>query len=182
MTSTRKEHNVDARAKGAVSFFVACSSNPTRTLKISAAMRAKGYSDTKAVNRALQKQVRWGVKKLIRASATLSAVAAMVTLSLTVTTRALAMILPEDANSTWPLDIPLPPRKTHKTSQQCQIDCQNGRKSNVVYDQALAQATMLVATKRTQAKENCRRQTSSVIVQGLCGVAQLRDSQLLHQK
>jgi hypothetical protein len=48
MSLTRKEHNVDARAKGAASFFVACSVNSAMTVKIPAVMRAKGYSDTKA--------------------------------------------------------------------------------------------------------------------------------------
>ena len=108
MSSSRKEHNVDACVKGAASFFMAYSGNPVTTLKIPAAMREKGYSDTEAVDRALQKQVHWEVEKLKGASATLSAVALMVTLSLMVTTRAHTLILPEDANSTWPLDLPLP--------------------------------------------------------------------------
>jgi hypothetical protein len=46
----KEEHNVDAGAKGAASFFMACSGNPVRTLKITTAMRAKGYSDTEAVD------------------------------------------------------------------------------------------------------------------------------------
>jgi hypothetical protein len=108
MSSTRNEHNVDACVKGAASFFMACSGNPVTTLKIPAAMRAKGYSDTEAIDRALQMQVHWEVEKLKGASATLSTVALMVTLSLMVTTRAHTLILPEDANSTWPLDLPLP--------------------------------------------------------------------------
>ncbi len=95
---------MDACAKGAASFFVACSSNPERTLKIPAAMRAKRYVDTKAIDQALQMQVSWEVEKLNGASATLSAAAAMVALTLTDRTRALAFILPEDVNSTWPLD------------------------------------------------------------------------------
>jgi hypothetical protein len=102
MTSARKEHNNDARAKGAASVYVACSCNPVTTLKIPAAMRAKGYLDTEAVDRALQMQVRREVKKLkggvsAAASAALSAEAAMVALSSTVTMRALAFIPPEDA-------------------------------------------------------------------------------------
>ena len=57
MSSTRREHNVGAHAKGAASFFMACFGNPVTTLKIPAAMRAKENSDTKAVNQALQMQV-----------------------------------------------------------------------------------------------------------------------------
>ena len=63
MSSTRKVYNVNAHTKGAVSFFVACSDNPATTLKIPA-MRAKGYSDTEAVDKALQVQLRWEVRKL----------------------------------------------------------------------------------------------------------------------
>ena len=99
----------------------------------------------------------------------------MVTLFLADTTRVLAFIPPEDANSTWLLDLPSPPKKMHKTSHQRQIEHQNGQKRNVVYAQALAQATMLIAVKRTQAKKNCRP-TPSVVVQvecklQLCGFA-----------
>ena len=137
------------------------------TTKIPGAMRAKGYSDTKAIDRALQMQVRQEVEKLkgevsAAAPAGLSAAAAMVTLSLIVMPRVLVLILPEDANSTLPLHLPSPPRKTHRTSHQCQVDCQNKQESKDVYAQALAQATMLVATKRTQAKENCCPKSSVV--------------------
>ena len=131
---TRKEHNVDAHAKGAASFFVACVGNPATILKIPADMRAKGYSDTEAVDQALQMPVHREVEKLkgevsAAVPAALSAAAVMVTLSSTVTTRALALIPQEDANSTLMLDLPLPPRKTHRTSHQRQIDHQNERKS-----------------------------------------------------
>ena len=51
-------------------------------------------------------QVRQEVEKLKGASATLSDVAAMVTLSLAVTTRVLVLILLEDVNSRWLLDLP----------------------------------------------------------------------------
>ena len=113
-----KEHSVDARAKHEVSFFVACSGNPATTVKIPAAMRAKGYSDTSAVDRVLKMQVCREVEKLkggvsAAALAALCAAAVMVALSLTVMTKARALILPEDANSTLPLDLPSPPRKTH---------------------------------------------------------------------
>jgi hypothetical protein len=124
MSLMMKEHNVDASAKGAASFFMACSGNPSTAMKIlpAAAMRAKGYSDTKAIDQALQMQVRWEVEKLkggvsAAAPAALSAAAVIVTLSPTVTTRALALIPPEIVNSTLPLDLPLPPRTMHRTSQ-----------------------------------------------------------------
>ena len=121
MSSTRKEHNVDARAKGVASFFVACSGNPATTVKIPVAMRAKGYSDTEVVDQALQMQVHREVKKLkgrvsAAAPAALSAAAVMVALSLTVMIRAIALIPPEVSNSTLPLDLPLPLRTMHRMS------------------------------------------------------------------
>ena len=98
--------------------------------------------------------------------AALSTAAVMVTLSATVMTRALASILPEDANCLVPLDlIPLPPWKTYRTSHQRQVERQNKWKSKEeVYAQALVLATMLIATKRTKAKENSHTM-SSVIIQ-----------------
>jgi hypothetical protein len=62
-------------------------------------------------------------------SATLSAAAAMVALSSTVTTRAIALIPLEDANITLLLDIPLLPREMHRTSHQRHIVRQNEQKS-----------------------------------------------------
>ena len=73
--------NVDACMKGVASLFVACSGNPVTTVKISAAMRAKGSSDTEAVDQALQMQVCWEVEKL-KGSCSLCS-AAMVMLSST---------------------------------------------------------------------------------------------------
>jgi hypothetical protein len=43
-----KEYKVDARAKKAALFFLACEPNPVS--RLSAAMRAKGYSDSEAAN------------------------------------------------------------------------------------------------------------------------------------
>jgi hypothetical protein len=45
---------------------VACSGSPATTVKIPAAMRAKGYSNTEAVDWALHLQVHWQVKKFNR--------------------------------------------------------------------------------------------------------------------
>jgi hypothetical protein len=51
--STKKFNNVfekDDRAKKAAVFFRACEANPDTRLTIPAVMRAKGYSDVKAVD------------------------------------------------------------------------------------------------------------------------------------
>ena len=57
MSSKRKEYKVDARAKKAALFFLACEPNPVTRLSIPAAMRAKGYSDSEAADRILVQQV-----------------------------------------------------------------------------------------------------------------------------
>jgi hypothetical protein len=101
-------------------------------------------------------QVRREVKKLkgiasALALAVLSAAVAMVALSTTVRTTALAMILPEDNDNDGSpvLSLLSPPKKTRKTIHQCQVDRQNKWKAQVAYAQALAQATMLLARNRT---------------------------------
>jgi hypothetical protein len=59
MSSKRKEYKVvDARAKKAALFFLACDPNPVTRLSIPAAMRAKGYSDAEAADQILVQQVR----------------------------------------------------------------------------------------------------------------------------
>jgi hypothetical protein len=83
----------------------------------------------------------------------LTALAMMVMLSAALGMRsALSSILPEDTNSLLALTLPSPPRKTHRTSHQHQIDLQNAQKSKEVYAQALMRATILVAVARE--KEN----------------------------
>ena len=57
MSSKRKEYKVDARAKKAALFFLACEPNPVTRLSIPAAMRAKGYSDSETADRILVQQV-----------------------------------------------------------------------------------------------------------------------------
>ncbi len=57
MSSKRKEYKVDACAKKAALFFLACEPNPVTRLSISAAMKAKGYSDAEAADRILVQQV-----------------------------------------------------------------------------------------------------------------------------
>ncbi len=110
MSSTRKDYKVDDQVKRRPSSSLACDKNHVTRLLITTAMRAKGYSDTKAVDQALQMHVHQEVKKLkggvsAAAPAALSAVAAMVVLSSMVTTRAHALIPPEDASSTLPLGL-----------------------------------------------------------------------------
>ena len=58
MSSKRKEYKVDARAKKAALFFLACEPNPVTSLSIPAAMRAKGYTDVEAADQILVQQVR----------------------------------------------------------------------------------------------------------------------------
>ena len=57
MSSKRKEYKVDARAKKAALFFLACETNPVTRLSIPLAI-AKGYSDLEAADRILVQQVR----------------------------------------------------------------------------------------------------------------------------
>jgi hypothetical protein len=64
MSSIRKEYHVDDRSKKAATFFVACEPNQATRVKISDAMRAKGYSDVEATNRTMQNQVRREVEKI----------------------------------------------------------------------------------------------------------------------
>ncbi len=52
------------------------------------------------------------------------------------------------------LDLPFPLKKTRKMSHQRQIDRQNERKAKEAYTQALARATMLIATERGKEKES----------------------------
>jgi hypothetical protein len=58
-TLKRREYHVGCRAKKAAIFFVACEKNLATRVKIPNAMRIKGYSPSKAANRALQMQVRY---------------------------------------------------------------------------------------------------------------------------
>ncbi len=64
MTLKRREYHVDCRAKKAAIFFVACEQNPVTRVKIPDAMRIKGYSPSKAADRALQMQVPREAEKI----------------------------------------------------------------------------------------------------------------------
>jgi hypothetical protein len=148
--SSRK-NGANALAKNSAVLFVACKSNPdlTKQLSIPKVMRVRGHSEDKAINCTLQMQVRQEVEKLkdiasASVPAVLSTAAAMVALSTTVMTTALAMILLEDNDGSPDLSLPSPPKKTRKTSHQHQVNRQNKRKAKEAYAQALAQATMLV--------------------------------------
>jgi hypothetical protein len=58
MSTKRKEYQVDARAKKAALFFLACEPNPVTRISIPAGMRAKVYSDLEAADWILVQQVR----------------------------------------------------------------------------------------------------------------------------
>ncbi len=58
----RKKYKVDDRAKKAVWFFVACQANPATKVKVTEAMRVKGYANSKATNLTLQQQVQRAVE------------------------------------------------------------------------------------------------------------------------
>ena len=64
MSLKRREYHVDCRAKKAVLFFVACDANPDTRVKITNAMRIKGYSPSEAADRSLQQQVRREADKI----------------------------------------------------------------------------------------------------------------------
>jgi hypothetical protein len=184
MSSRKQKNGADARAKEAALLFVACERNPdpTSRLSIPAVLRVKGYSEDEAVNRTLQMQVRREVKKLKGSSSASAAATPMIILSTTTmitmtstTATTISTILSES------LDLPSPLKKMHKISHQHQIDRKNKRKGKEAYAQALAQATLLVATKRGKEKENaCPTQSIITKVEG--EIAVKRDCQLLRSE
>ena len=179
MSSKRKEYKVDARAKKAALFFLACDPNPVTRLSIPAAMRAKGYSDTEAADRILVQQVRRESQKnkpndtpCPESAAASSLLAlAMVTSAASSSRPALRTITPNLAAApvvtVAGMDagiLPSPERKVRKTSHQEQIGKQNESKRKAVHAQAHARATTLVAEERAFPKED-RRSTAQVIAQ-----------------
>jgi hypothetical protein len=64
MSLKRKESHVDSRAKNGAIFFVVCEPNPATFVKISSAMRAKGYSDKESKDKTMQMQVRREIGKI----------------------------------------------------------------------------------------------------------------------
>jgi hypothetical protein len=84
MSLKKKEYKVDAHAKKAALFFLACKANLATRLSIPAAMRTKGYLDVKAVDRIFAQQVHYCSPKNkveITLRAETVAVAAMLALS-----------------------------------------------------------------------------------------------------
>jgi hypothetical protein len=64
MPPKRKEHGRDDRAEKAVKLYIFCDRDPDQSLKVSAAMMARGYTPEEAADHALQMQVRHLVNKI----------------------------------------------------------------------------------------------------------------------
>jgi hypothetical protein len=179
MTTRRREYHVDCRAKKAAIFFVACEPNTATRVKIPNAMRIRGYSQSKATNQALQMQVHWEAEK-IKGEAIpgppapeAAAVSALLSLTITANVGKVALVAITPVLAAGPIlpaagvaPLPLPPRKTQKTSHQEQIARQSKRKCRAIQGQAHACATTLATEERTKEKEN-RRTTAEVIEQGV---------------
>ncbi len=58
MSLKRKEYNVNDCAEKAVRFFVPCKANPATKVKVTEAMRVRGYFNRESANLTLQMQVR----------------------------------------------------------------------------------------------------------------------------
>jgi hypothetical protein len=140
MSSKRKEYKVNDCAEKAARFFAACKENPDTSVKVTEAMRVRGYSNCKAANLMLQMQVHHAIKK-IKGEVTIcpEAVAAHSLLALltaaTATRPALWIIMPKQATALVLLvggvyagNLPSPERKVQKTTHQEQLDKQNRSK------------------------------------------------------
>ena len=166
MSSKRKEYKVDAHAKKAALFFLACDPNPVTRLSIPAALRAKGYSDAEDADRILVQQVRRESQKNKSnntsrlESAAVSSLLALATVATEASSRpALQTIMPNlTAASVVTVGginagiLPSPERKVRKTSHQEQISKQNETKRKAVHAQAHVRATTLVAEERALPK------------------------------
>ena len=64
MPPKRKEHGRDDRAEKAAKLYLFCARDPDQSLKVPAAMMARGYTPEEAADRALQMQVRRLVAKI----------------------------------------------------------------------------------------------------------------------
>jgi len=178
MSTKRKEYKVDARARKAALFFLACEPNSVTRLSIPAVMRAKGYSDAEAVDQILVQQVRRESQKNKSKdtsrpeSAASSSLLALGTVASAASSRlALRTITPNLAAA--PVItvagmnagiLPSLERKVRKMSHQEQIGKQNERKRKAVHAQAHARATTLVAEERALPKED-HQSTAQVIAQ-----------------
>ena len=180
MSGKRKEYKVDACARKAALFFLACEPNPDTRLSIPAAMRAKGYSDAEAADRILVQQVRRESQKIksndaphpesaaassLLALATVASSAASSRPALRTITPNLAAapVVTVEAGMNAGI-LPSPERKVRKTSHQEQISKQNKKKRKAIHAQAHARATTLAAEERALPKED-RRSTAQVIAQ-----------------
>ena len=166
--SQLEEYKVDARAKKAALFFLACEPNPVTRLSIPAAMRAKGYSDAEAADRILVQQVHPESQKNKSndnprpESAAASSLLALAMVASAASSRpALRTITPNLA--TAPIVtvagmnagiLPSPERKVRKTSHQEQIGKQNESKCKGIHAQAHSRATILVAEERALPMED----------------------------
>ena len=64
MPLKRKEYGRDERAEKAAKLYLFCARDPDESLKVPAAMMARGYTPEEAADRALQMQVRRLVAKI----------------------------------------------------------------------------------------------------------------------
>jgi hypothetical protein len=64
MSSNRKEYKVDNCAEKAARFFIACKASLATKVKVTEAMRVRGYSDCKAADLTLQMQVHCAIQKI----------------------------------------------------------------------------------------------------------------------
>ena len=160
MSTKRKEYKIDARAKKAALYFLACVPNPVTRLSIPTAMRAKGYTDVKAVDQVLVQQVRCVSQSCPKSVATLLllALATVATAArsrpvlqtITLNPMAAPVVAVDGINAGI---LHSPERKVRKTSHQEQITKQKERKRKAVYAQAHAQTNTLVARERVLPKE-----------------------------
>ncbi len=180
MSSKRKEYKVDARAKKAALFFLACEPNPVTRLSIPATMRAKGYSHSEAANQILVQQVHRESPKnksndtprpesaaasSLLALATVASAASSWPALRTITPNLAAALVVTVAGINAGI-LPSPERKVRKTSHQEQIGKQNESKRKVVHAQAHARATTFVAEERAlPIPHSSRTQTSRSMVE-----------------
>jgi hypothetical protein len=147
---------------------MACEPNTATRVKILDAMRIRGYSQSKAANRGLQMQVHRKVEKIkgeaISGPPAPEAVAVSALPSLSTTANvgrvALAAITPVPEAGPILLAaevaaLPLPPRKTQKTSHQEQIARQNEQKRRAIQGQAHVRA-FIGSSQRLRLLRNAR--------------------------
>ena len=181
MPLKRKEYRRDERAEKAAKLYLFCARDPDESLKVPAAMMARGYTPEEAANRALQMQVRRLAEKIAlgdtaRPSEARTAPGAEAP-PLKATKRLPLVQLdpnapPVDAAVAGAssivffggVNVPSPQIKTKKTSHQIQVERTNKRKQADVNNLAHVRATTLVAAERLLPKGEGRT-TQQVIDQ-----------------